>query len=730
MTDLKLKSPASPTALVGKEEIQGSLQASTELASKPGCSESPVPILHKLHIETTKRTAKPTGKQTGNLQSTITSSHTTVTTQQLATAVSEGRTFVPGFINGNREAANWVSQSVFALDIDNKSDGPHLSPVDFLERLTDHGLSCAFIYTTFSHTEERPKYRPVFQLSSPVTTAKEFEQILSALIALFPEADRAPSSRANLFYGGRSLVHEDYGAVLDIERLRSLQAKHAAPTVDISKPTRKDTLSVLCEKVSAAAKGTRNSTLTSAAFIAGLKLSSAEFESTEEVTAALVKAGCGPGDDEAKVIDTVERQMSEGFKNALEKQPATAGGKNAAIQSALFEVFDSLGLKFDDRRGEFLCSDVVVEEPELWQMFYESTEGARFDISLNSFNQFVYLLSKRYSVDPILEYFKALPAHSGPSIVDDILENVFDISDSAATAFLKRWLISIVARAYEPGCKADLVLLLVGHQGIRKSSFFSAITPLSGYFLDTSNEGKDELIALHSSCVCEYGELESTIGRRGNSRLKAMLASSVDLFRPVYGRKAKRHPRRFVFCASTNLDGVLNDPTGGRRYLPIKLPGKLKGDVDWLKRNLDAIWSEIKHLYQSGERWWLTETEESEQVDRVEAVTEESAIRPQVEHALTCWKDSSLNTIAFTTAHFIQAVFDMESKDLISNTRKTNEVKQVLADCGYPVSQKSINGKRSMVVTVSDKPKTVSQPGDIDSLSSVVKRSFDTEPEF
>lgn len=166
-----------------------------------------------------------------------------------------------------------------------------------------------------------------------------------------------------------------------------------------------------------------------------------------------------------------------------------------------------------------------------------------------------------------------------------------------------KWLISAVARVFEPGCKADHVLILEGRQGLGKSTALRMLGTLDGvsWFSDTpiDLQNKDAYISLAGKWIIELAELDSII-RSEDSTAKAFFTSSTDRFRPPYMRKTRDFPRQCVFAGSVNGDDYLRDATGGRRYWPVPCR-----EIDHARLKHDAmqLWAEALHRYREGEAW-------------------------------------------------------------------------------------------------------------------------------
>lgn len=162
------------------------------------------------------------------------------------------------------------------------------------------------------------------------------------------------------------------------------------------------------------------------------------------------------------------------------------------------------------------------------------------------------------------------------------------------------WLVSAVARAMQPGCQVDHVLVLEGPQGAGKTE---CARILAGEYylgdLPDVRDSKSAAEALAGAWIVEIGELDSIKGA-AQTRVKVFLSQRKDSFRPAYGRVTVTRLRQCVFMASTNEDTYLQDPTGARRFWPVRV-ARLHREA--LVANRDQLWAEAVHLYRSGAQW-------------------------------------------------------------------------------------------------------------------------------
>ena len=207
--------------------------------------------------------------------------------------------------------------------------------------------------------------------------------------------------------------------------------------------------------------------------------------------------------------------------------------------------------------------------------------------------------------DRVREYLgRAAATWDGTARIDTWLVDFFGAEDNAVTrAVGRKWLISAVARALSPGCKADHVLVLEGEQGAGKSSGLAALCPDPDLFLDAIpnlHGGKEtsEYVS-NGAWIIELAELDA-IAKSESSAVKAFLTRRDDPFRPAYGRYFRQHPRRVVFCASTNDATYLRDTTGNRRFWPVKIS---QVAVDRIAEARTQLWGEAVLAYRAGEAW-------------------------------------------------------------------------------------------------------------------------------
>lgn len=166
----------------------------------------------------------------------------------------------------------------------------------------------------------------------------------------------------------------------------------------------------------------------------------------------------------------------------------------------------------------------------------------------------------------------------------------------------KNWWVSMMARLSQPGCQVDTMLILEGGQGVGKSSALSVIGG-KWYAIATASVGDPKAFAetLRGKLIMEVAEL-SSFGKADAKAIKRILTDRSDRYRDSYGHFAADHPRRGILTGSTNESAYLDDPTGGRRFWPLRV-GMV--DLEALKRDRSQLFAEAMVLYKRGWKWHL-----------------------------------------------------------------------------------------------------------------------------
>jgi len=161
---------------------------------------------------------------------------------------------------------------------------------------------------------------------------------------------------------------------------------------------------------------------------------------------------------------------------------------------------------------------------------------------------------------------------------------------------------ALAGRVLEPGVQVDMVVVLVGKQGARKTSLVRAIVPHSDHYteIDLSKRDDDLSRSLRGTLIAELGELRG-LATRDLEAIKTFVTRRVEHFVEKYREHASRFARRCVFVGTTNEVEFLSDPSGERRWLPVMVG---PCDPDAVAHDREQLWAEAAVLFQrNGVAW-------------------------------------------------------------------------------------------------------------------------------
>lgn len=159
----------------------------------------------------------------------------------------------------------------------------------------------------------------------------------------------------------------------------------------------------------------------------------------------------------------------------------------------------------------------------------------------------------------------------------------------------RKFLLAMVTRVFRPGCQWDYMVVLEGKQGQKKSTM-ARILAGDRWFMDNIPPlaDKDAMLNLHGKWLIELPELAS-VKHTDFNQVKAYITRRIDTVRPHYGRLKTDIPRQSVFIGTVNEGQYFKDPTGNRRYWPVKV-----GDCDAekLAKVRDQLFAETMSIYR------------------------------------------------------------------------------------------------------------------------------------
>lgn len=223
-------------------------------------------------------------------------------------------------------------------------------------------------------------------------------------------------------------------------------------------------------------------------------------------------------------------------------------------------------------------------------------------ISPDTFARAVEAIALAQRRDRLKDWILTLPQWDGERRLSLWLRQAFGCpTDRYHMRVARNWIISMIARGLDPGCKVDTMPVLEGLQGKRKSMALEALA--QPFFLEAAGikfGDRDFMMSFMGAWLIELPEL-SALRNADVDSIKATLSRKVDRYRAPYARREADHPRRFVFAGSVNGSDYLRDDTGNRRFLPVECSTV---NIAWIRENRDQLFAEALTAYRRRPIWW------------------------------------------------------------------------------------------------------------------------------
>ena len=148
-------------------------------------------------------------------------------------------------------------------------------------------------------------------------------------------------------------------------------------------------------------------------------------------------------------------------------------------------------------------------------------------------------------------------------------------ADALWRACFKKWFVAMVASWMKDEVVNHQVLVLIGKQGIYKTTWLEHLIPphLRAYACKLANSAdlnKDERFRIAEFGLISLDEIDSMNNRELN-QLKSIITATDVNERAAYAYTKERRVRLASFCASGNRRDFLTDITGNRRWLPFEV---------------------------------------------------------------------------------------------------------------------------------------------------------------
>lgn len=215
--------------------------------------------------------------------------------------------------------------------------------------------------------------------------------------------------------------------------------------------------------------------------------------------------------------------------------------------------------------------------------------------------------SKIPAYNPIDRFLEELPKWDGKDYIRQLAAQVPCENRELWTENFYTWFLGMVAgwKQMSKQHANSTLPLLIGDQACGKSTFCKRLLPpeLQDYYTDSIDIAKKQeaMLALTRYVLINIDEFDS-VSTSYQSFLKHVVQKPVVNIRKPYESSSRALRRYSSFIATCNNDDLLNDPTGSRRYLCVKITGMIDNN-SWI--NYPQLYAQAVEALHRGEQYWF-----------------------------------------------------------------------------------------------------------------------------
>ena len=354
-----------------------------------------------------------------------------------------------------------------------------------------------------------------------------------------------------------------------------------------------------------------------------------------------------------------------------------------------------------DIRHDTFLGQTVVTEPNTCKsrpfndndyfFICKTLEARGFDhVKRDLIREAIPAVAEDRCADVAQEWLKTLPKWDGverlKTFVSDYLGTPNDEYHQAVGYYI--W-TTLAGRASTLGVKADMIPVLSGKQGIRKSTFVASMSPFYDWFttINFSDDANDKARKMRGRVIMEIPELRG-LNNRDIEYIKDFASRTKEEWIPKFKESTTAYYRRCLLIGTTNDDNFLGDDTGNRRWLPIQT---LKCEVEKLKANRDQLWAEGLHVFKEKGVDWSAEKLAEDEHKRFKVSDDWSV-------PIKSWLETpNINGVCPQDLNILKT-FDILTQALGVTTSRVNapdarRIKRIMPDFGYKYAHDLHNGR-------------------------------------
>ncbi|WP_340123643.1 virulence-associated E family protein [Methylobacter svalbardensis] len=278
----------------------------------------------------------------------------------------------------------------------------------------------------------------------------------------------------------------------------------------------------------------------------------------------------------------------------------------------------------------------------------------------------------------------------GVSRIETFFIRYFEANDApyARSVAFYTW-TAMAGRVLSPGCQADMVPVLLGNQGMGKSTALAAMVPSPEHFCEISLNEKDDDLSrkMRGTLIAELAELRG-LNTKDLETIKSFITRRHEKWTPKFKEFTTTFPRRLIMIGTTNQEEFLADPTGNRRFLPIVVT---KADRKAIAADYKQLWAEAAVLFNAtGVAWQDAERlahEEHSKFEIIDPLEEKIETWLQTPYLSAPNKMKPEDRDGISTTDIIEECLKVDPRFWVMTPGITKKVGVVMRKLGYKHKQ-------------------------------------------
>jgi predicted P-loop ATPase len=269
----------------------------------------------------------------------------------------------------------------------------------------------------------------------------------------------------------------------------------------------------------------------------------------------------------------------------------------------LYAALNQLQLKYDEFTQQTMLYDKnefrAIRETDFFSLSIQLERHGFATPSKTNLADCVYKVAHDQRFDSAIDWGNSLK-WDGIKRIDHLFSTYFGVEQShREMAYSQYFATAMAGRLLVPGIKVDMAIVLIGKEGMRKSSAVNALAPIPDTYAELNFhdiDNKDSKMLLNGKLIGELAELQGLRSKEANM-IKAWVVRQVEEYRPPFAKLNVRIPRRCAFIGTTNDDEFLSVGENNRRWLPLDVVKQ--ADIEALITDRTQIWAEAIHVFKA-----------------------------------------------------------------------------------------------------------------------------------